>query len=51
MVTVAQRRATVVHLADHRVSQRRSCRLVGLSRSVAWYRLEGRDDAHLRDRL
>ena len=39
------------HLTDHRVSQRRSCRLVGLSRSVAWYWLKGCDDADLRDRL
>ena len=51
MVTVAQRRAAVDHLTDRRYSQRRACRLVGLPRSVAWYRLKGRDDAQLRDRL
>ena len=51
MVTVAQRRAAVDHLTDRRYSQRRACRLVGLPRSVAWYRLKGRDDAPLRDRL
>ena len=51
MVTVAQRRAAVNHLTDRRVSQRRSCRLVGFSCAVAWYRLKGCDDADLRDRL
>ena len=51
VVDAAQRRAAVDHLTDHRVSQRRSHRLVGLSRSVAWYRLKGCDDADLRDRL
>ena len=51
MVTVAQRRAAVDHLTDRRFSQRRACRLVGLPRSVAWYRLKGRDDADLRHRM
>jgi len=51
MVTVAQRRAAVDHLADRRYSQRRACRLVGLPRSVAWYRPKGRDDAALRRRM
>ncbi len=39
------------HLTDRRYSQRRACRLVGLPRSVAWYRPKGRDDAPLCDRL
>jgi len=51
VVTVAQRRRAVDHLKDRRFSERRACRLVGLSRSVAWYRLKGRDDAVLRSRL
>ena len=36
------------HLTDRRFSQRCACRLVGLLRSVAWYRLKGRDDPELR---
>lgn len=51
MVTAAQWRATADHLTGRRCSQRRACRLVGLPRSVAWYRLKGRDDAQLRHRL
>lgn len=51
MVTAAQRRRAVEHLKDRRFSERRACRLVGLSRSVAWYRLKGRDDAALREQL
>ena len=51
MVTVAQRRAAVDYLIDRRYSQRHACRLVGLPRSVAWYRRKGRDDAELRGRL
>ena len=51
MVAAAQRRAAVHHLTDRRYSQRRACRLVGLPRSVAWYRLKGRDEADLRHRL
>ena len=50
-MTVAQRRAAVDHLTDRRYSRRRACRLVGLPRSVAWYRRQGRDDAELRGRL
>ena len=50
-MTVAQRRAAVDHLIDRRYSQRRACRLVGLPRSVAWYRRKGRYDAELRHRL
>jgi putative transposase len=33
------------------VSERRACRLVGFSRSAAWYRLQGREDGALRERL
>ena len=51
MVTAAQRREAVDHLKNRRYSERRACRLVGFSRSAAWYRLKGRDDAELRDRL
>jgi len=51
MVTAAQRRRAVDHLKEHRVNERRACRLVGLSRSVAWYRLKGCDDGALRARL
>ena len=51
MVTAAQRREAVAHLKTRRFSERRACRLVGFSRSAAWYRLKGRDDADLRDRL
>jgi len=51
MVTAAQRRRAVEHLKNRRVSERRACRLVGFSRSAAWYRPRGRDDAALRARL
>lgn len=51
MVTAAQRRRAVDHLKNRRISGRRACRLVGLSRSTAWSRLKGRDDAALRARL
>ncbi len=51
MVTAAQRRRAVDHLKSRRYSERRACRLVGLSRSVAQYRLLGRDDAGLRAQL
>ena len=51
MVTAAQRRRAVEHLKDRRFSERRACRLVGLSRSVAWYQLKGRDDGTLREQL
>ena len=50
-MTAAQRRTAVDQLTDRPFSQRRACRLVGLPRSVAWYRLKGRDDAELRHRL
>ena len=51
MVTAAQRRRAVDHLKSRRVSERRACRLVGFSRSAAWYRLQGRNDGPLRARL
>lgn len=51
MVTAAQRRRAVEHLKSRRISERRACRLVGFSRSAAWYRLQGRDDGALRRRL
>lgn len=50
-MTVAQRRRAVEHLKDRRFSERRACQLVGLSRSVAWWRLKGHDDSALRERL
>lgn len=51
MVTATQRRRAVEHLKNRRISERRACRLVGFSRSAAWYKPEGRDDAALRARL
>ena len=48
----AQRRRAVEHLVDTGVSsQRRACRLVGLSRSVARYEPVERDDLELRSQL
>jgi putative transposase len=51
MVTAMQRRRAVEHLKNRRISERRACRLVGFSRSAAWYRPRGRNDAALRARL
>lgn len=52
MVTATQRRRAVHYLTSRRLSsERRACRLVGLSRSVARYTPTGRDDAGLRSRL
>ncbi len=51
MVTARQRRQAVDHLKSRRYSERRACRLVGFSRSAAWYRLKGRDDDTLRTQL
>ena len=50
-MTATQRRRAVDHLKNRRVSQRRACRLVGFSRSAAWYRPKGREDGLLRERL
>ena len=50
-MTPAQRRRAVDHLNSRRFSERRSCRLVGLGRSVAQYRLRPPDDAALRAEL
>ena len=52
MVTAAQRRQAVQHLKRSRISsERRACRLAGLSRAVARYRLLGRDYSALREQL
>jgi putative transposase len=51
MVTAAQRRRAVEHLKTRRYSERRAGRLVGFSRSAAWNRPKGCDDAALRQRL
>jgi putative transposase len=51
MVTAAQRRRAVEHLKSRRISERRACRVIGFSRSAAWYCLKGRDDDALRSRL
>jgi len=50
-VTAAQWRRAVDHLKRRRFSERRACRVVGFSRSAAWYQLKGRDDADLRQRF
>ena len=51
MVTAVQRRWAVEHLKSRRVSERRACRLIGFSRSAAWYYLKSHDDSALRARL
>jgi len=51
VVTAAQRRRAVEHLKSRQYSERRACRLVGLSRSVAWYCLKGHNDMGLREQL
>ena len=51
MVTVAQRRAGAHLLQAAGLSQRRSCQLVGLSRSVLHYQPQARDDAAVIARL
>lgn len=50
-MTAAQRRRAVEHLKSRRFSERRACRLVGFSRSAAWYKPKGQDDSRLRSRL
>lgn len=51
-MTPAQRRRVVEHLKQSRLaSERRGCRLVGLSRSVARYQSRREDDSPLRNRL
>jgi len=51
VVTPAERRRAVDHLKDCRFSERRACRLVGLSRSVAQYQLQAVNDGPLRGQL
>ena len=52
MVTPAARREAVAHLvADHEVSERRACRVLGAERSSCRYRRHRGDDAGLRTRL
>jgi putative transposase len=52
VVTPAQRRRAVEHLKSEGLgSERRVCRLMALSRSVARYRRLGRHDTVLRERL
>lgn len=49
-MTAAQRRRAVEHLS-RRYSERRSCRLVGFSRSAMWSGIRPRTDCKLRARL
>ena len=51
MVTVAQRREGAQALQAAGVSERRSCQLAGLSRSVLHYQPQARDDAAVIARL
>ena len=51
MVTVCGRRRAVEYLKNRRVSERRACRVIGVSRSVAWYKPKGRNDEVLREEL
>ena len=51
MVTARQRRRAVQHLKSRNVSERRACRVIGFSRSAAWRKLQGRDDADLKSEL
>jgi len=51
VVTPAERRRAVDHLKNCRFSERRACRLVGLSRSVAQYQLQAANDEPLRGQL
>jgi putative transposase len=47
-VTARERRRAVDHLKSRRVSERRACRVIGFSRSAAWYQPKGRNDEVLR---
>jgi len=51
MVTASQRRGAVDYLKTRRCSERRACRVVGLSRSVSQYRLLEDKDVVLREQL
>lgn len=52
MVTPAARREAVSHLrGEHRMSERRACRVIGCQRMTVRYRSRRPDDRHLRERL
>jgi putative transposase len=51
MVTASQRRGAVDYLKTRRYSERRACKLVCLSRSVAQYARVERQDEVLREQL
>lgn len=51
MVTARHRRRVVEHLKSGCVSERRACRLAGISRTAMWKPLKGRSDTELRNRL
>mgnify|MGYP001825051472 CR=1 FL=1 len=51
VVTARHRRRVVEHLKAGCVSERRACRLAGISRVAMWKPLKGRDDAKLRSRI
>lgn len=51
MVTARPRRQAVDYLKRRNMSERRACRVIGFSRSSAWYTLRGHDDETLRKRL
>jgi putative transposase len=52
MVTPAARREAVSHLrGEHRMSERRACRVIGCQRMTVRYRSRRPDDPHLRERL
>ena len=52
MVTPAVKREAVAHLrAEHEMSERRACRVIGCQRMTVRYRSRRPDDAVLRERL